>query len=293
MKKETPLEVFKHNKSVSSKLSEVRTPLQFLIYSLIVAKVDNSLKLENLKEEDLRLKITHKEILEQLEIKRLQPTFKKEIKELSHLQIEHLYEDNQNDFRLINVFSMIDYKNHILTVELNKKVIDYFIDLKSNFLSYSFKSLVKFKSKYTMFLYDLIQKDYYLLKRKYHFEYDLDFLLDKLQVNAKSMKIYQNFKIKILNKAMKEINTYTNIKIRYKAIKNAYTVEKIRFLPLSQKDMNNKEEYFVKDYKSLYEEEQQSNKELSKICNILDKKFHMIFEKEEEKYLAEIGEIKT
>ena len=291
MKKETPLEVFKHNKSVSSKLSEVRTPLQFLIYSLIVAKVDNSLKLENLKEEDLRLKITHKEILEQLEIKRLQPTFKKEIKELSHLQIEHLYEDNQNDFRLINVFSMLDYKNHILTVELNKKVIDYFIDLKSNFLSYSFKSLVKFKSKYTMFLYDLIQKDYYLLKRKYHFEYDLDFLFDKLQVSAKSMKIYQNFKIKILNKAMKEINTYTNIKIRYKAIKNAYTVEKIRFLPLSQKDMNNKEEYFVKDYKSLYEKEQQNNKELSKICNILDKKFNMIFEKEEEKYLAEIGEI--
>ncbi len=232
MKKQTELEVFKHNQSVSSKLSEVKTPLQFLLYSLIVAKVDNNLEFLHIKEEDLLLKITHKEILEQLEIKRVQPTFKEEIKDLSLLQIEHIDKDNKEEFIFINVFSKIAYRNHILTIKLNKDVMDYFIDLKSNFLSYSFKTLVKFKSKYTMLLYDLIQKDYYLLNRKYYFEYDLSFLLDKLQVNAKSMRVYQNFKVKILEKAIKEINTHTNLNITYKAIKNVYTVVKIRFLRL-------------------------------------------------------------
>lgn len=294
MKKQTELEVFKHNQSVSSNLSEVKTPLQFLLYSLIVAKVDNNLKFSHIKEEDLLFKITHKEILEQLEIKRIQPTFKNEIKELSLLQIEHIDKDNKEEFIFINVFSKITYRNHILTIKLNKDVMDYFIDLKSNFLSYSFKTLVKFKSKYTMLLYDLIQKDYYLLNRKYYFEYDLSFLLDKLQVNAKSMRVYQNFKVKILEKAIKEINTHTNLNIKYKPIKNVYTVVKIRFLRLGKKKIENKKDTLVGnteiDYKKLFEKEQKLNKVLEVKNKIVNKKFHKMYDNEEEKYLQKIGE---
>ena len=151
MKEDKGLEVYKHNKAVSLKLSNIKTPLQFLIYSLVIAKIDNSLKSENIQDKDLIMKITHNEILEQLEIKRIQPTFKKEIQELSTLQIEHIDKVNIEEFIFINVFSLISYQKHILTAKINSEIIDYFIEFNNgNFLSYKFKTLIKFKSKYTM-----------------------------------------------------------------------------------------------------------------------------------------------
>lgn len=228
------LEVYKLNISVKNRMKNMKTALQLLIYSLIVAKIENNLKLAEVKDDNLIFKISKREILEELNLVKLQSNFKEQIADLTSLKIEHYYKDI-NDFRFINIFSYIDYSNNYLTAKINQDIISYFIDFEDgSYLKYHFKYLVKFKSKYTMLLYELLKSDYYKIKRDYHFDYDYSFLLQQLQVESPSMKQFFNFRIKILEKSLAEINLKTDINIKYKKILNGKTVYKIRFLPLKK-----------------------------------------------------------
>ncbi len=236
---ESTLEVYKSNKAVSNRLTKIKTPLQFLIYSLLVAKIDNSIKIAEVKKENLLFSISKREILENLKLVKLQSTFKTQVAELSKLQIKHYYKD-KDSFIAINIFSYIGYKDNILIGKINIDSIFYFIDLgDGNFFKYLFKDLVKFASKYTMLLFELLKSDYYKLNREYHFDYDYSYLLQQLQVEKKSMQQFFNFRIKILEKSLLEINAKTTMKIRYRKLLNGKTVEKIRFLKPLKEDIQN------------------------------------------------------
>jgi len=230
------IKVYKLNITAKQRLKNIKTPLQFLIYNLVVAKIDNSLKVAEVKDKDLIINISKREILENLKLVKLQSSFKLQVAELSQLQVENYYKDNDS-FRFINIFSYIDYSNNILTAKINKDIIYYFIDLgDGNFFKYHFSNLIKFKSKskYTILLYELLKSDYFLIKKKYYIDYDYSFLLQQLQVKSPSIKQFFNFRIKVLEKSIQEINdSNVDIKIKYKKLLNGKTVEKIRFFRIT------------------------------------------------------------
>lgn len=110
-----------------------------------------------------------------------------------------------------------------ITVRLDDDLIPYLLNLKQNFTTYSFYNILAMKSKYSPRLYELLKSEQY----KRCFKYDLSDL--KRLLNAERYELYGNFKQKVLDIALKEINETTDIYVEYEPIRTKKKYTAIRF----------------------------------------------------------------
>jgi len=299
--------VKKSNESIEYKM-EIMTNQQLKIMNLIISMIDNNLKKDEIKKDDLIFQISRKELLKELEISNFKTIrFEKEIDKLTIKRIQY---KNGNDFEYINIFSFAKYKNNILSIGINEMIIDYFIDLKKNFTQYYFKNIVGFKSKYSLLFYELLKKDKHTMTQHNHKKdliYDLEYLFEKLQIESKSMKIYQNFKVKVLEMVKREINNQTDICFEYKPLKSGHKVDRIQITRLyNKKDIRVEEEEKTplkieelpteltkEELLKLIKESNERIQSLESSLHSERRKFDKLYDNEEEKYLISTGEIKV
>lgn len=111
----------------------------------------------------------------------------------------------------------------IIEIRLDDDLKPYLLNLKNKFTVYSFYNVLSMKSKYSPRLYELLKSEQY----KRCFTYDLDHL--KKLLNAERYEMYGNFKQKVLNVALREINETTDIIVECEPLKTKKKYTKIRF----------------------------------------------------------------
>lgn len=127
----------------------------------------------------------------------------------------------------------IDPGSGSIQIRLDNDMRPYLLQLKANFTSYELIWTLRFKSKYTIRLYELIKSIHYHDLKDYERTYTVDEL--RTLLGAETYKTYQAFKSRVLVPAVEEINAYSDKNVSYDVVKKGRAVEKIRFI-ISSKD---------------------------------------------------------
>lgn len=104
----------------------------------------------------------------------------------------------------------------------------YLLGLKSNFTPYWLENILPMKSGYAIRLYEILKSYEYIG----HCQLSLEEL--KVRLEAEYDR-WENFKVRVIDKAIEEINEFTDIFVSYKGIKNGYSIAKIDFIIKSQR----------------------------------------------------------
>ena len=129
-------------------------------------------------------------------------------------------------WEVYNWFSKIEYvRNEAkFKVQIHKDLRVYLLDFKKRFVKYNLKYILALTSNYSIRIYQLLKEYEKATKRTFLVEE----LQDILQV-PKSLKIYANFKNKVLKVAEKELIEHCDIFFEYEEIKINKKVTEILF----------------------------------------------------------------
>ena len=116
-----------------------------------------------------------------------------------------------------------------ITVRLDEDMHKYVIGLFSNFTQYELISTLPMKSAYSFRIYELLKS--YAFAKSHTF--DIDDL--KRTIAAEHFSNFKDFRRRVLEYAVKEINMYTDIEISWEPIKNGKKVIQVRF-DITQRD---------------------------------------------------------
>ena len=121
----------------------------------------------------------------------------------------------------------INKQSGTIKIRLDADMKPFLLQLKKNFTEYELIWTLNFKSKYTIRLYELIKSIHYRELETYEREYTLTEL--RTLLDAENYDTYPNFKARVLEPAVKEINTASDKIVSYTPIKNGRSVERILF----------------------------------------------------------------
>lgn len=126
----------------------------------------------------------------------------------------------------------INKKNGVIKIRLDNDMKPFLLQLRQDFTSYELLWTLHFKSKYTIRLYELIKSIHFHDINPYERVYPLEEL--KRLLGAETYKTYQAFKERALNRAVREINEYSDKNVSYEAIKSGRAVSRIKFTVTSK-----------------------------------------------------------
>ena len=112
----------------------------------------------------------------------------------------------------------------VVKIQLSKRLQTYLLGLTKEFTQYELFNIMALKSKYAIRLFELF-KSYAYQKRK---EFDIDEL--KTLLMATNYKNFKDFRVRVLEPAIQEINEFTELKIEYEPITKGKKVIKVRFI---------------------------------------------------------------
>ena len=118
-------------------------------------------------------------------------------------------------------------------VRFDEDLSNFLFDLRRRYTQYKLDTVLCFKSKYSIRLYELMKS--YLMRDTLikNAEKDIDFALDDLKkrMDAETYNRYADFKRKVLTPAIREINRFSDdMSITYEEITSGKKVEKIVFI---------------------------------------------------------------
>jgi plasmid replication initiation protein len=143
------------------------------------------------------------------------------------LYIPRESEDGKKKFFVMNWFSRIGYEGDgTLTFRVDPDLKPYLIGLKKRFVKYNLANILPLNSTYSIRVYQLL-KEYEKIGSR---TISVDELHEMFQTPKSMRNLYSNFKMKVLNVAMKEINEHTDISFTFKEIKVTRKVTDIQFI---------------------------------------------------------------
>lgn len=110
----------------------------------------------------------------------------------------------------------------------------YLIGLKKNFTKYPLSNILPMRSKYSMRLYEKLKchsRGRTIITKKY----TLEELREAFEIEDTTYKEYKDFKKRVLEVAIEEINLYSDITVSYEPIKNGRRIAELKF-SIQQKD---------------------------------------------------------
>lgn len=121
----------------------------------------------------------------------------------------------------------INIQNSTVKIRLDEDMISYLFTLKNNFNPIILRIILKMKSQYSVIIYQLL-KCYEASKFKI---FQIDDLKKILMVeNIKSYESIKEFRMYVLDQALREINFYSDILVEYEEILKGKKVDKIYFM---------------------------------------------------------------
>ena len=118
--------------------------------------------------------------------------------------------------------------NGTITLKLDEDLKPYLLNLKERYTEYSLIYTLPMKSKYSIRLYELLKSKHYNKKLKYSINYNLQEF--KKSIDAEKYNSFKDFRKRVLEKAIEEINKYTDIIVEYKTIKSGKAINEIEFI---------------------------------------------------------------
>lgn len=112
-------------------------------------------------------------------------------------------------------FSEAEYipKQGKIRVLLHSQVKPYLLELKKNFTMYELGNILELKSKYSMDLYEIL--------KSYSYQYVREFKIEELKdiLNASGYTVFKDFRKRVLDVAIDDINNKTDLYVTYDLIK--------------------------------------------------------------------------
>lgn len=158
----------------------------------------------------------------------LENTCKRIIKKGIHLR--NIKSDGSVEFEMSNIIPNAKYKDGLFTFELNYKIIPYLLEYKDNFTEYYLHHILELKSSYAMKIYQLLYQ-YKNLTSINGFK-TRKFLLDELKKQfgvANKYTDFSNFRKRILDPSVLQINESTDLEVNYETYKVGNKVFQIEF----------------------------------------------------------------
>jgi plasmid replication initiation protein len=128
----------------------------------------------------------------------------------------------------VNVVDTVRYVETagVIRLQFSKQIIPHFTQLiDGNFTVHEIGYLAKLSSTYATRLYRLLHKE--LFKGK-AIEFDLEYLREILQLNGK-YQLLENFKKRVIDIAVTQINEHTELHVSYESVKVGRTVTGLGF----------------------------------------------------------------
>lgn len=111
-----------------------------------------------------------------------------------------------------------------VSIKIDDVLKPHLLNQRENFIAYLYENVLVMKSAYSKYLYRLLKSFAFIGE----YETPLIVLKDLLQCSDDYDR-YNNFKVRVLDKAMEEINLYTDLEVSYKPIRVGRSIEKIHF----------------------------------------------------------------
>lgn len=120
----------------------------------------------------------------------------------------------------------IQPRSGIAEIRLDEDMVPYLFDLNEKFIRYNLKDILAMQSAYSIRVFEILKSHSFKKKVEYQFD-DLKKLL-----YVENIKVYDNFKdfrVKILDKSIAEINSLTDINVFYEIKKEGRKTNSIVF----------------------------------------------------------------
>ena len=157
--------------------------------------------------------------------------FKKAILEL---QKKSFWIDGDDVDVLYTWFSrVLIYKDDTrVRIKFGEDLQPFLLQLKQNFTCYELEKAVVLKSKYSIRLYEMLKSYSY----KGEFVIPVSSLRRRLEIQPDEYTLFNNFKVRVLDKAASEINQFTDLDVSWEPIYRERSVHELRF-KIKQKDL--------------------------------------------------------
>ena len=147
-------------------------------------------------------------------------SFKKSVKELESATLD-ISSESIKWFEIFNFES----SNGILEVKLNEKLKPYLLNLKNRFVLAQLDSILNLNGYYSKRFYLLLAQ----YKKMQKYKYDLIKLHKILSTPNSLQKLYSNFKLRVLDFSINEINKNTELNVEYEENKIGKSVNSLNF----------------------------------------------------------------
>ena len=132
-------------------------------------------------------------------------------------------EKKETLFRWINE-AEIEKGNGIIKLQLSNHLKPYLLELKQNFTKYELINVLSLRSKYSIRLYELLKS--YLWQGGW--KVSVKEIRELLETEGK-YKEFKDFRKRVLNPAIEEINGYTDLQIKMTTLKSGKTISHLHF----------------------------------------------------------------
>lgn len=152
--------------------------------------------------------------------------FKDAIRKLDKMNFD--LRDSKGHIHIVHWITEVEWIPNTATVRFNFPAVlePYLFNIAKYFTQYDFGNIAEMQSAYGIDLYRLL-KSYANIRRR---KFGLDELRERLCATSKSYEKYGIFKQKVLDPAMKDIATYSDLKASYVEIKDGRKVIGVEFI---------------------------------------------------------------
>ena len=118
-----------------------------------------------------------------------------------------------------------EYGKDYISVKFSLEMKPYFLNLREQFTTYFLHNVYSFKSAHSIRIYELLIQYYPNIRQR---RLDVENLKDILEVQGRYRRFY-DFKRRVIDTAVTEINAYSDIFVEYELIKSGRAVIEILF----------------------------------------------------------------
>lgn len=151
----------------------------------------------------------------------------KDLKQAAHSLLDQklFRKIGKNGFQGYTLFATIIYENGIIIGEFHQDLKPFFLEVKKKFTRLSLKQYLKLPSIYSQQLFGLLQSWH----DQTTLEVSVKDLHELLATPDSLRKDFRNFRLRVLEKAHKDITEKTTLRYTWEPVKVGRSVEKIRF----------------------------------------------------------------
>lgn len=142
-----------------------------------------------------------------------------------HIHARRVLDNNQVEFVTIAILPFARYYNGVFELELNYKLIPYFIAIDRPYTQFYLHNISALKSSYAIKLYKLLYQYKNIKFRKFNIEE----LRKQFGINDSKYPRYSDFKKNVIDLPISQINENTDLNVAYSEIKFGRKVEVIEF----------------------------------------------------------------